>query len=150
MITLLGSLLGFLAPFLPEVLKAFNARADRAHELAVMTLQMQAQREGANQRLEEIGAQADIAESAALYKHAAKTGVAWVDALGGLVRPTLTFAFFAVYAFVKWAQMQLALEATGDITVAIPAIWHDEDRAIFATIIAFWFGQRAMAKARAR
>ena len=36
-----------------------------------------------------------------------------------------------------------------DLSAGLLEIWDDETQAIFAAIIAFWFGNRAMSKARA-
>ena len=72
MMTLLGSLLGFVASAFPEVLKLQREKEDRKHELAILDRQMGAQRQGHTQRLEEIQVQADVAESKALYAHASQ------------------------------------------------------------------------------
>lgn len=68
MITLLGSLLGFLSAAFPDFLKLFRDAQDRKHELKILELQMQQQAQGHVNRLEEIQVNADIAESQALYK----------------------------------------------------------------------------------
>ena len=88
MMTLLGSLIGFLSAAFPDILKHFRDREDRRHELMILQMQMQQQAEGHNQRLEEIHVNADIAETRALYK-TYHSGIAWVDALNGTVRPVL-------------------------------------------------------------
>jgi len=54
MLTLLGSLLGFLSSAFPDFLKLWRDHADRKHELAILDRQMEAQRQGHTQRLEEI------------------------------------------------------------------------------------------------
>ena len=94
MITLLGSLLGFISSAFPDLLKIWRDAADRKHELAILHMQMEQQRQGHTQRLEEIQVQADVAESKALYAHASQpSGVKWVEALRASVRPVITYAF---------------------------------------------------------
>lgn len=100
MITLLGSLLGFISSAFPDLLKIWRDAADRKHELAILQMQMEQQRQGHTNRLEEINVQADIAESRALYK-TYHTGIKWVDALNGTVRPVIAYAFFLLYASVN-------------------------------------------------
>lgn len=146
MITLLGSLLGFISSAFPDLLKIWRDAADRKHELAILQMQMEQQRQGHTHRLEEINVQADIAESRALYK-TYHSGIQWVDALNGTVRPVLAYAFFLLYASVKWAQLA-AFSGSVTFIEALPLIWHVEDQAIFAGIISFYFGQRAMSKLR--
>ena len=98
MLTLLGSLLGFLSSTFPDLLKLWQDRADRHHELAILDRQMEQMRLGHNQRLEAIGLEADIAESRALYQHDSQpSGVRWVDALRASVRPVITYAFFMLF-----------------------------------------------------
>ncbi len=74
-LTLLGGLLGFLSSAFPDFLKLWRDHSDRKHELAILDRQMEAQRQGHTQRLEEIQVQADVAESKALYAHAASPAV---------------------------------------------------------------------------
>jgi hypothetical protein len=149
MITLISSLLGFFGSAFPDLLKLFKDAQDRKHELAVLQLQLQQQAQGHQDRLEEIRATAESAESQALYK-TYQVGIHWVDALNGTVRPVLAYAFFALYAITKC--LQFSLLSAGDlpwlVEKAIALLWQDEDRAIFAGIISFYFGQRAMGKLR--
>jgi len=138
MITLLGSLLGFLSAAFPDFLELFRDAQDRKHELKILELQMQQQAQGHANRLEEIQTQADIAESRALYR-TYNTGIRWVDALNGTVRPVIAYSFFILYAVVK------AMQFSADLPWLL---WTEEDQAIFAGIISFYFGQRAMSKMR--
>lgn len=151
MLTLLGSALGFLSSLFPDLLKLFREHQDRKHELAIMDRQMEMQRAGHQQRLEEINVQADIAESHALYRSLRPTGVRWVDALAGSVRPIITYAFFALFAAVKASALYLLIAVEGVLLAqALPQIWDPETQALFAAVMSFWFGNRALQKARGR
>ncbi|MDB2414173.1 holin family protein [Rickettsiales bacterium] len=138
MVTLLGSLLGFISAAFPDFLKLIRDHQDRKHELTILQLQMQQQAQGHSNRLEEIHVEADIAESRALYK-TYNTGIRWVDTLNGTVRPVIAYSFFVLYALVKLMQFFSGLPWM---------LWTPEDQAIFAGIISFYFGQRAMSKLR--
>ena len=149
MLTLLGSLLGFLSSAFPDFLKLWHDHADRKHELAILDRQMEAQRQGHTQRLEEIQVQADVAESKALYAHASQpSGVKWVEALRASVRPIITYAFFILFATVKTAALLKLLDQGVGITDGLIAVWDAETQALFAAVMSFWFGQRALAKFR--
>jgi len=149
MLTLLGSLLGFASSAFPDFLKLLRDRADRKHELAIMDRQMELQIQGHSQRLEEINVQADISESKALYKHASRpSGVKWVEALRASVRPIITYAFFLLFAAVKLATLAKLLSNDIAAADALIAIWDGETQALFAAVMSFWFGQRALAKYR--
>lgn len=148
MIALLGSLIGFISALAPDIFKLLTDRRDKAHELAVLQLQMQVQAQGHSERMEEISANADIGESAALYK-TYTTGIEWVDALNGTVRPVLAYAFFLLYSASK-AYLCYSFEPNPDmpwITLA-QVIWTAEDTAIFSGIVSFYFGTRALSRAR--
>lgn len=149
MLTLIGSLLGFVSSLFPDLLKIFRERQDRQHELAILDRQMEMMRSGHQQRLEEIQVQADIAESQALYKSAVPTGVKWVDALAGTVRPVITYAFFALFAAVKGSALYVLIAVEGMLLAqALPQIWDPETQALFAAVMSFWFGARSLAKFR--
>ena len=138
MITLLGSLLGFISSTFPDLLKLFRDASDKKHEITLLQMQMDFQAQGHQERLEEINTNADIAESQALYK-TYTTGISWVDALNGTVRPVIAYSFFILYAAVK------IMHYSADLPWLL---WTEDDQAIFAGIISFYFGQRAMSKLR--
>jgi hypothetical protein len=148
MLTLLGSLLGFLGSAFPQILKLFQEAHDRRHELAILNLQMEQQRQGHQQRLEEIQRDGDIKQSLARYQHDSQpAGYKWVEALRASVRPVLTYAFFLLFAAVKIAGLYTMVGFDGmSLAVALPLIWDAETQALFAAIMTFWFGQRAMGK----
>lgn len=150
MLTLLGSLLGFLSSTFPDLLKLWQDRADRQHELAILDRQMEQKRLGHNQCLEAIGPEADIAESQALYKHDSQSsGILWVDGLRASVRPTITYAFFLLFTAVKVSALTVLVNEKGMTLIeALPQIWDPETQALFAAVMSFWFGQRALVKAR--
>jgi hypothetical protein len=148
MITLLGSLLGFISATFPSLLKLWQDKSDKQHEITLLKMQMEQQAQGHTERLDEINAQADITESAALYK-TYTTGIDWVDALNGTVRPVIAYAFFVLYALVKLlSYAAVAHSSAVPFVVLHDTLWTEDDAAIFAGIISFYFGQRAMSKLR--
>ena len=142
----LGALVGFLSSVFPDLFKLWRDTVDKRHELAILQLQMEQQRQGHTHRLEEINTQADITESRALYR-TYRSGISWVDALNGTVRPIIAYAFFILYTIVKLSELSMVLYGN-TISEAVTLIWHVEDQAIFSGIISFYFGQRAMSKLR--
>ena len=144
MISILSAILGFFGSMLPDILSIVREMQDRKHELQVMTLQMEQQRQGHINKLEAINLEADISETRALYK-TYHSNIRWVDALNATVRPVLAYAFFLLYASVKWLQLSIM---NFDLDAAAHILWSGEDQAIFAGIISFYFGQRAFRKMR--
>lgn len=167
MIALLSALLGFISSAVPDFIKLFRDAKDRAHEITLLKLQMEYDREklaavssdnmqARAVQLQAIEMQADNEQQAALNARIKEslTGIHWVDALAGSVRPVITYAFFALYVLVKCAQFSILLSPNlpwqNNLTVAqaLVSLWTEEDIAIFSAIMAFWFGSRALMKAK--
>ena len=147
MLTLLASLIGFFSSSVPHVLQLWRDRSDRQYQLAILDRQIQAQRQGHQQQIETLQTQASIAESKALYRHASQpSGVKWVEALRASVRPILTYAFFMLFATVKIAVLMKSLEQGYGLSDGLILIWDEETHALFAAVMSFWFGQRALSK----
>ena len=150
MLTLLGSLLGFISSTFPDLLKFWQDKQDRKHELQILDRQMEQMRLGHTQRLDEIAINADVSQSLALYKHDSQpSGVTWVDGLRASVRPMITYGFFILFAWVKLSAVVLLMNQGGlSINEALVQIWDGETQALFAGILSFWFGSRSLAKCR--
>lgn len=163
---MLTAIIGFVAPFLPELLKFFNRKQDNLHELEMMKLQMQKGAQEHLWRMEEIVTAADSKEAELLHAPMNSFGVQLLDAakghklsgwalypvfylfsildfLSGLVRPGITYAAFGFYMAVKWAQLSTSIDDNGLLADALLAVWSDEDRAIVILVLSYWFGQRA-------
>lgn len=144
MVTLFGALIGFISSLAPEFFKVFRDREDRKHELEILKLQIEQKKLGLSGELEEIKIQAETFEQSELYK-TYYSGVKWVDALNGTVRPVLSYSFFVLYASIKLSQL-FFLETITYSEILI--LWGPEDQAIFSGVISFYFGSRALAKYR--
>jgi hypothetical protein len=148
MISLLGSLLGFGTSFLPKVFEFFQDKSDKKHELAVMEVQIRQQKELATQKLEAVNVDADIREIESLHRSMQPSGVKFIDGLRGSVRPVITYAFFGLFIFVE-VSAYLALTAQGISALdAADATFDEDTRALFAAVISFWFGGRAINRMR--
>ena len=144
MLSLLGSVLGFGTSFLPKVIDFFQDKSDKKHELAVMEVQIRQQKELADQKLEAINVDADIREIESLHKSMQPTGVKFIDGLRGSVRPVITYAFFGLFVFVE-VSAYIGLTAQGVSALDAANATFDEDiKALFAAVLSFWFGGRAI------
>tara|TARA_R110000737_G_scaffold322126_1_gene334376 strand:+ start:601 stop:1023 length:423 start_codon:yes stop_codon:yes gene_type:complete len=140
MLTLLGSVLGFGTSFLPKVMDYFQDKADKKHELEVMTRQAEIQ-------LDRTAIDANIREVETIHEHdAAIDGGGFVNGLRASVRPVITYIFMALFVGVELATYYLLIQqgvAPGD---ALVAAWSDQVMAMWASILAFWFGGRQFRK----
>ncbi|AFC74007.1 hypothetical protein [Rickettsia montanensis] len=82
-----------------------------------------------------------MAEQYSLYS-TYKSGVSWVDALNGSVRPVLAYSFFAMYGGVQYK----SFKSSALLVEYLDILWSIEDQTIFAEIISFYFGQRTFSK----
>ncbi len=147
MMTLLGSLLGFGTSFLPEVLNYFKAGQEHKHNLERMQLEMNLMTKRSELKLQELDKQAEIKETEGLYKHDSIDAGGFVNALRGSVRPVITYAFFGLFVAIKIvAVMTLMNEQGADLAGALNVIWDDNTAGLFAAIMSFWFGNRAVSK----
>lgn len=144
MVTLLASLAGFVTSLLPHVLKLLSDKSDRLHELNMLEKKLEASRQGRLEILEEQRQHSRDEEVKQLYQ-TYYSGIDWVDTLNATVRPVLAYGFFFLYVTVKGCQfahllMHAPVGAMWDL------LWTEEDQAIFASVISFYYGQRAMHK----
>ena len=148
MITLFASIAGFITSLIPEILRFFKDKLDKSHELQLMDKQIRFSKTSGGRSPEEVQMTRDVVEQLSLYS-TYKTGIDWVDALNGTVRPVLAYSFFAMYAAIKIIQYSY-ITRTALLVEYIDVIWSVDDQAIFASIVSFYFGQRAFARARKR
>jgi hypothetical protein len=154
MIALLSALLGFASSILPEFFKQHQDARDKAHELALLEKQSELAAQRAAVDLDR-SIQAALATQAVAVQESYRADVnanheRWVNVYAASVRPTITYAFFLLYAAVKFSQFWLVLhpalpwQTSHTVAAALAAIWTEEDIAIFSAVIAFWFGDRML------
>ncbi|MFN7038703.1 MAG: hypothetical protein ACK4OM_03945 [Alphaproteobacteria bacterium] len=146
MISLLAALGGFLSSLLPEVFKIIRDKNDKKHELALFEKQIEIQKLNLNQKLDEISYNSDIENLKTVYQ-TYKTNINFIDALNGAVRPLLAYSFFALYSMMKYFQYHV-IGDNAPLVIYIETLWTQDDQAIFAGIISFYFGQRNLIRKR--
>lgn len=157
--TLLGTLFGGAFRLAPEVLKWFDRKDERKHEIAMLDRQIEADRLKSEQALAQITAQAEAsigeAEVQAIIEatraQAAQTGIRWVDALNSLVRPLLALQWLILlWPAVVVAGFALAVRTGADPLVALSAAFGVDEKALAASIASFWLVDRSLRKTSGR
>tara|TARA_Y100000004_G_scaffold195630_1_gene263189 strand:+ start:5442 stop:5903 length:462 start_codon:yes stop_codon:yes gene_type:complete len=147
MMTLLGSLLGFGTSFLPEILNYFKRGQEQKHELQKMQMQMELMEKRSELKIEELDKEAEIKEAEGLYKHDNVDAGGFINALRGSVRPIITYAFFSLFVAIKVTALMSLMNQSGmQLSMALDMIWDDQTAGLFAAIMSFWFGNRAVGK----
>jgi|TARA_R110002020_G_scaffold37645_2_gene113510 hypothetical protein len=151
MISLLGTLMGFGTSIVPEILGYFKQKQANEQQLKMLEAKAKYADQISKLKIEELDAEAEIAETKGLYEHDRSIDAGgFINGLRGSVRPVITYMFFLMFASVKGTMIYAMISNQNiDWTMAVDTAWDDETAAIFSAIVAFWFGNRAMSKARA-
>jgi len=163
MLSLVSSLLGFASAGLPKALDFLQSKSDQKHELALMAAQRERDlalaKEGflAQARVEEIKTeqvymQTQAQERLAMYKHdssLADGGSRWVINLRASVRPVVTYLFVGLLIVVDVAGIWYAYSTGIAFAEAMEIVFSDDELAMLAAILSFWFGSQAWNKRQA-
>jgi hypothetical protein len=147
MLTLLGSLLGFLSAGLPKIFEFFQQKEDNKLKTQMLQMQIDAAKAGQEFDLKVFEVKKDFAEQQMLLQHDIAMQGNW---LSSSVRPVITYLFFFIFATVKISMIVNAIHTGQDFNSAMMMTWDEETQAIFAAIISFWFGSRAMQKSKGK
>ncbi len=153
---ILGSIFGGLFRMAPEVLKFFDKKNERQHELLMFTRQCELETLRGQQKLAEIGAQREAAIDvgvmdafqSAIEQQATmvKAAGGWAASLSASVRPVVTYWVLFVWSFIHvWFAWNAWI--TGAPPVEVLKIMMSPDfSALLAGTIYFWFRDRTLAK----
>jgi hypothetical protein len=147
MITLISTIFGVLSSLLPNVIKIFEKKLDYAHEIEITKIKMDAAREGLVLQLQVEGLKADLAEGESVRKH--DIDIEYKGFWGTVrasIRPVITYSFFALFCGIKIAAFWVLVERNATPTELLTLVWDNETMGIFAAIMGFWFGSRAIEK----
>ncbi len=152
--SLFGGLLGGLFRLAPEVLKLWDAKDSRKHELAMMDVEVRLATMRAEQAMRAVDAEVSKSELNALQtalagqERMAVAGGKFVSAISALVRPLVTYWLVALWSAVKISMMLVAYEQSADWKAVLIQSWTPEDMALFMGVISFWFVGRSFEKFR--
>ena len=153
---ILGSVFGGLFRMAPEVLKYFDKKHERTHELNMFARQCELETLRGQQKLAEIGAQREAAIDvgvmdafqSAIEQQATmvKAAGGWAASLSASVRPVVTYWVLFVWSFIHvWFAWNAWI--TGAPPVEVFKIMMSPDfSALLAGTINFWFLDRTLAK----
>ena len=153
---ILGSLLGGIFRLAPEVIKYFDKKNERQHELAMFDKQCDLEKVRGQIKLEEIGAQRDMAVDVGVmdaFKAAidqqtemAKAAGGWVASLSASVRPVMTYYLLVLYGVAKTAAILLAYFAGQPMLEVLKSAWTVDDMALLSGVVNYWILDRTLAK----
>ena len=149
-----GSVLGGLFRLAPEVLKWFDRKDERQHELSMFKVQTDLEKLRGELRIEEKYVEHSNATLDAIGKAFDQQGKAdarawkWVASLSALVRPGITYILFLLYVTYKITLLVYALNTGANWHTVFVSMWTMEDFAMLNMILTFWFVGRTIEKYR--
>jgi hypothetical protein len=160
MITLLSTIISFLAGGLPKLLDFFQDSKDKSHELRMMQMQKEREMElaergfAAQAKIEEIKNEAVFVQTAASQQSAllnhdieiGKGASTWVINLRALVRPLITYGMFLLLCAVDGFGFYYAIKTDVAFADAMALLWDSETQIIWASVVSFHFGSQAFKK----
>tara|TARA_R110002051_G_scaffold305872_1_gene376111 strand:+ start:34 stop:516 length:483 start_codon:yes stop_codon:yes gene_type:complete len=156
MLSILSGILGFATSGLPSVLKFFEQKGDQKHERDMAKIEMErslamAEKGFASQekieefKTDQVSMETYAQERVALYKNdeaSAEGASTWVINLRASVRPIITYVFVIILLVVDFVGLYWAISSGHNYSEAMHIVFSNEEMAILASIIGFWFGSR--------
>ena len=151
---ILGSVFGGLCRMAPEVLKFFDKKNERLHELAMFKHQCDLEAQRGAQKLAEIGAQREAAIDVgvmdafnnAIVQQAemVKAAGGWVASLSASVRPVVTYWVLFVWSFIHvWFAWNAWLAGAPAVEV-FKTMMTPDFSALLSGTINYWFLDRTL------
>jgi hypothetical protein len=151
---ILGGVFGGIFRLAPEVLKFFDKKNERGHELAMFDKQCDLEKVRGQQKLAEIGAQRDAtldvgamdAFNAAISQQAemAKAAGGWAASLSASVRPVVTYWVLFIWSFIHvWFAFN-AWMAGMSPEVVYKTMMTADFAALLSGTINYWFLDRTL------
>ena len=151
---ILGGLIGGIFRLAPEVLKYFDRKSERDHELAMFDRQCDLEKVRGQIKLDEIGAQRDAAVdmgvmdafNTAITQQAemAKAAGGWAAALSASVRPVVTYWVLFLWSFVHvWFAVNSWMHGSPP-TEVFKTMMTADFSALLSGTINYWFLDRTL------
>ncbi len=151
---ILGGIFGGIFRLAPEVLKFFDKKNERQHELSMFDKQCDLEKVRGQQKLAEIGAQRDAAIdvgvmdafNSAIQQQAemVKAAGGWAAALSASVRPVVTYWVLLIWSFIHvWFAWNAWLAGMPPAEV-FKHVMSPDFSALLSGTINYWFLDRTL------
>jgi hypothetical protein len=151
---ILGGALGGIFRLAPEVLKFFDKKNERQHELLMFTRQCELETLHGQQKLAEIGAQREAAVdvgvmdafNSAIEQQATmvKAAGGWAASLSASVRPVVTYWILLVWSLAHFWYAWMGYRTGLDPTEVFKLFMSPDFSALLAGTINYWFLDRTL------
>jgi len=146
--SILGGALGGIFRLAPEVIKYFDRKGERSHELAMQDKQLEFAKLQGQQKIHEAQIQADAIDISALkdvlVAQAKLTGNKFIDFINSFVRPYLAYSLSFLYFGVKITYGIALFQGGASAYEIADALYTPDDQALFWGIVNFYFLDRVI------
>jgi hypothetical protein len=146
--SILGGALGGIFRLAPEVIKYFDRKGERSHELAMQDKQLEFTKLQGNLKIQEAQIQADAVDISALkdvlVAQAKLTGNKFIDFINSFVRPYLAYSLSFLYFGVKITYGIALFQGGASAYEIADALYTPDDQALFWGIVNFYFLDRVI------
>lgn len=148
MLTIIGSLIGFLTSFLPKVLGLIQQSKTNDHELKLRRLDADIRLRLQEGQYSYYQQNSEFEEQQLLVRHDQEISKdsGFVGGMRKMVRPLVTYCFFMFFMFFKIVLVIEAIKSGVNLVDISGIVWDEQSQTIFAAVISFWFGSRAIEK----
>ena len=150
----LGGLFGGIFRLAPEIIKFFDKKNERQHELAMFERQCDLEKIRGEQKLAEIGAMREAAVdsgvmaafNAAISQQAemVKSAGGWAASLSASVRPVVTYWILLIWSVAHFVFMWNAWESGASAFDVFKHIMSPDFAALVSGTIKYWFLDRTL------
>jgi hypothetical protein len=136
LLSLIGSALGLFSSAIPKAMEMWQDKNDKIHELALLKAQ-------AKITLDQTAIGASIREVESIHQHDSQIkGSTFVENTRALVKPIMAYSLMAFFIAVEITAFVTLVKAGIGVGDALQQIGVDRVMALWATILAFYFGGR--------
>jgi hypothetical protein len=145
LLTIASGGLGGVLRLAPEILKGFDRKNERQHELAMMEVEIRIAEKRMEHEMRTVDAAMTMTELDAISSaikeqgQTARAAGKVVAAISALVRPLVTYWYVFLYSAVKVVSMWMAIDAGANWKEVLVNSWTSEDMAMLVMILSFWF-----------
>ncbi len=151
---ILGGVFGGIFRLAPEVLKFFDKKNERLHEMAMFSRQCELEQIRGQQKLAEIGAQREAAVdvgvmdafNSAIEQQAqmVKAAGGWAASLSASVRPVVTYWILLIWSLAHFWYAWTGYRTGLDPTEVFKLFMSPDFSALLAGTINYWFLDRTL------
>ena len=134
MAVIFGALLGFASSLIPEISKNIMDKTSKKHELSLYEMQIKLAESGHKINTDIKTIENEQSRMEHIYR---PSGLPWVEAINGLVRPFVTVSLISLYIIVR------LMSYPEDVSIPF---WTDEDSTLLTAVVTYYFGQRTTCK----